>query len=66
MQELNRRNTETVESVLKDVFSKLENLNEKIDSFNNSISTLSTRQSNLEMMVYQMKIGLNGNKASEV
>ena len=64
MNELNRRNTETVEQALKDTTAQVFEQQIRINGLNNSMSSLMDRQNALEKMVYEMKVKLTGRGAT--
>ncbi len=64
MQELNRRNTESVEQAIKDMYSKIEEQQTRINGLNNAMSTMMDRMNQIEQMVHSQKIQLTGTGAS--
>jgi uncharacterized coiled-coil protein SlyX len=60
MKEINKRNTETVEIALKDIYSKIYDQQKIIDNLNNSIYTLYERMNNLEQQLIIQKVQLVG------
>ncbi len=55
MQELNRRNTATVEMVLRETNEKINNLNIRIDNLGNGLASMIERLNNLEKMILTIK-----------
>lgn len=64
MQELNRRNTETAEQAIKDMYIKIEEQQIRISGLNNTMSTIMDRINQIEQMVHSQKIQLTGTGAS--
>ncbi len=60
MKEINKRNTETVELALKDVYSKIYEQQKIIDHLNNSIANLYERMNGLEHQLIIQKVQLVG------
>ena len=51
MQEISRRNTETVELALKDVYSKIYEQQKTMENLNNTIASLYERMNKLEQQL---------------
>ena len=64
MNDLNRRNTETVEQALKEMSTKIYDQHVRIDSLNTALSSMSERLNSLETMVVRQKIELTSHGAS--
>ncbi len=64
MIELNRRNTETAEQAIKDMYSKIEEQQTRINGLNATMSTMMDRMNQLEQMVHLQKIQSTGTGAS--
>lgn len=60
MDELNRRNTETVRRALKDMSDQIFAQQIKIDGLNSTITTLNSRIDNLERTVNLLRAMLTG------
>lgn len=65
MEEINRRNTETIAQKLKDMTDQMLDQRIRINGLVNSMSSLMERQNSLERMVYDMKVRLTGRGATE-
>lgn len=55
IKELNRRNTETVEQVIKELYAKINDLTIMLNGYQNSIAVLTERQSALEKQLVLQK-----------
>ena len=60
MDELNRRNTETVKQAIKDMSNQVFAQQIKIDGLNSTITTLNSRIDNLERTVNLLRAMLTG------
>jgi len=60
MQDLNRRNTETVEQVLKDMYEKIQIQQIRIDQLNTALSSMVERLNILEKMIINQKVNSIG------
>lgn len=60
MEDLNKRNTETVKQALKEMSDKVYAQQTKIDGLNASITTLNSRIDNLEVTVNLLRAMLMG------
>jgi len=64
MKELHRRNTETVEQVIKEQNQKILDQQIRIDGLNNSMSILMERLNKIEQIILIQKIQSTGTGAS--
>lgn len=64
MENLNRRNTETVEIKLREMNVKLYEQQVLINTLHTALSSMSQRLDSLERMVLDLKVKLTGNGAS--
>lgn len=64
MDELNRRNTESMSDKLKEMSSQIDEQHIRIDSLHNTISGMGERMNQLEQMVFNFKVKLTGTGAS--
>lgn len=60
MKEINRRNTETVEQALKDIYSKIYALDNRVTAQNSAIMSLTEKLTILEAMIQIQKMKLTG------
>jgi prefoldin subunit 5 len=56
MKDINRRNTETVEQVIKDMYNKIQEQHIRIDQLNTAISSMSERMNSLEQLLITYKV----------
>ena len=66
MQELNRRNTETTEQALKDMYKKIEEQQIRINGLNTTLSSMYERMNAIEKMVMLYKAKITGTGPTEV
>jgi len=64
MDELNRRNTEAVEQVIKDQNNKILEQQKRIDLLNTAVSNLTQKLTEIEKMIIIQKIKLTGSGPS--
>lgn len=64
MDEVNRRNTETIAAKLKDMESKILELRTQFDTIHNYLSGISDRMNSLEQMILNFKVKITGSGAS--
>ena len=64
MDELTRRNTESMSAKLKEMSSQIDEQHIRIDSLHNTISGMGERMNQLEQMVFNFKVKLTGTGAS--
>jgi|OpeIllAssembly_1097287.scaffolds.fasta_scaffold2680549_1 prefoldin subunit 5 len=60
MQELNKRNTETVEQALKDIYDKIYKMQESLNHMNNTFVAIYERMNKLEQQLIIQKVQLVG------
>ena len=65
LNELNKRNTETVEQALKDMYSKIQEQQIRIDGLLNTLSILSAKLNTLELTLMLQKAKSMGTGPSE-
>ena len=66
MDELNRRNTETVEKKLKEMSATIYEQTVLINNLHNTLSSISDRMNMLETMVLKLKANMTGTGASVI
>lgn len=66
MQEISRRNTETVEMALKDMYIKISEQQRNIESFQNTLTSFSEKINALERMLMLQKATSIGHGPSEL
>ena len=60
MEKINRRNTETVEQALKDIYNKIYALDNRITAQNSAIMSLTEKINVLEAVIQLQKMKLTG------
>lgn len=60
MQELNRRNTETVEAAMKDMYSKIYDQQIHINNIQTALSNMTEKLNTLELQLTIQKVRLTG------
>ena len=66
MEELSRRNTETVEQALKDMYKKIQEQQVSINGLNTTIGSMYERMNALEKMVMLHKARITGTGPTEI